>query len=222
MKILKNLLEQNSKWAIAKTAQDTDFFNKLAKQQEPEYLWIGCSDSRVPANQILDLPPGEIFVHRNIGNIVVQTDMNCLSVIQYAVEVLKIKHIIVCGHYDCGGVKAAVENLVHGLIDNWLCYIKDVNRLNKKILDKLDRHQQLDLLCELNVVEQVQNVCRTPFVQNAWDKGDKLSVYGLIYHIENGILRDLNACFSSNKELESNYESTKMSINNNFLNKIQD
>ena len=164
---------------------------RLAAQQKPEYLWIGCSDSRVPANQIVDLPPGEIFVHRNIANVVVHSDLNCLSVIHYAVEVLQVKHIIVCGHYGCGGVKAAMEDKDHGLIDNWLCHVKDVGRLNSEQLEGLGEDEQIDLLCELNVREQVTNVCNTSVVQKAWSLGQEISVHGWIYNIKNGLLKDL-------------------------------
>lgn len=179
------------KWANAVKQKDPGFFLNLAAQQNPEFLWIGCSDSRVPANQIVDLPPGEIFVHRNIANVVVHTDLNCLSVIHYAIEVLNVKHIIVCGHYGCGGVKAAMEDKDHGLIENWLRHIKDVGRLNAEVLDALDEDKRLDALCELNVKEQVKNVCDTSIVQKAWNEGQELAVHGWIYNIENGLLRDL-------------------------------
>lgn len=178
-------------WATAVKQKDPEFFSKLAAQQHPEYLWIGCSDSRVPANQIIDLPPGEVFVHRNIANVVVHTDLNCLSVIHYAVEVLKVKHIIVCGHYGCGGIKAAMEDRDHGLIDNWLRHVKDVSRFNSELLKGLDEHQRLDTLCELNVKEQVTNVCNTSIVQKTWKNGVDLYVHGWIYNIENGLLKDL-------------------------------
>jgi len=191
LKTLKHFFERNLEWANAIKKRDPGFFPGLAAQQNPEYLWIGCSDSRVPANQIVDLPPGEIFVHRNIANVVVHSDLNCLSVIHYAVEALKVKHIIVCGHYGCGGVKAAMEDEDHGLIDNWLCHVKDVARLNTEKLEGLDEHQKIDLLCELNVREQVSNVCSTSVVQKAWDHGQELSVHGWIYNIENGLLKDL-------------------------------
>ena len=177
--------------------EDPQFFTRLSKQQAPEYLWIGCSDSRVPANQITSLQPGEVFVHRNIANVVVHTDLNCLSVIQFAVEILKVKHIIVCGHYGCGGIKAALENHEHGLIDNWLRHIKDVIRFNAAKFDGLNHDKQLDLLCELNVKEQVKNVCSTTIVKNAWKEGKELSIHGWIYSIENGILKDLDTCISS-------------------------
>lgn len=196
MKTLKNLFDRNLAWATSITEKNPEFFSLLSRQQSPEYLWIGCSDSRVPANQIVDLPPGEVFVHRNIANLVIHTDLNCLSVIHFAVEVLKVKHIIVCGHYGCGGIKAAMENKEHGLIDNWLCHIKDVSRLNAEQLAGLNQHEKFDLLCELNVKEQVVNVCNTTIVQKAWKKGAELSVHGWIYNIENGILKDLDACIT--------------------------
>lgn len=196
MKTLKKLFDRNLAWATAIKEKDPEFFSLLSKQQTPEYLWIGCSDSRVPANQIVNLPPGEVFVHRNIANLVIHTDLNCLSVIQFAVEVLKVKHIIVCGHYGCGGIRAAMENKEHGLIDNWLGHIKDVSRLNADKLTGLKQHEKFDLLCELNVKEQVENVCNTTIVQKAWKKGTALSVHGWIYNINNGILKDLDACIS--------------------------
>jgi carbonic anhydrase len=189
---LRHLFDRNLAWADAINAQDPEFFATLARQQAPEYLWIGCSDSRVPANQIIDLLPGEVFVHRNIANVVVHTDLNCLSVIQFAVEVLHVKHIIVCGHYGCGGIKAAMDNQEHGLIDNWLGHIRDVGRFHAAKLDGLPDAGKLDLLCELNVIEQVTNVCNTTVVRSAWSKGADLSVHGWIYNIGNGILKDLN------------------------------
>lgn len=202
MRVLKNLFEQNRKWAEKVKENDSDFFSKLSAQQNPEYLWIGCSDSRVPANQIVDMLPGQIFVHRNIANVVVHTDLNCLSVIQYAVEVLKVKHIIVCGHYGCGGVQAAMERREHGLIDNWLQNIKDVYRYHQERIDAMaDKNEQIDLLCELNVIEQVANVCHTTIVQNAWKSGQDLTVHGWIYSIENGILKDLDVCIAGADEI---------------------
>jgi len=202
MRVLKHLFAQNRSWAEKVKAQQPDFFLKLAKQQHPEYLWIGCSDSRVPANQITDLLPGEIFVHRNIANLVVHTDLNCLSVIQYAVDVLKVKHIIVCGHYGCGGIKAAWENKEHGLIDNWLLNIKDIYRYHQERIDALiDETAKLNLLCELNVMEQVANVCHTTIVQNVWKSGRELTVHGWVYSVEDGILRDLDVCVTNADEL---------------------
>lgn len=201
MKALKSLFENNQHWADRKRQDDPDFFSRLCGQQTPQYLWIGCSDSRVPANEIIGLPPGEVFVHRNIANVVVHTDLNCLSVIQYAVDVLRVKHIIVCGHYGCGGIKAAMDGNQHGLIDNWLRHIKDVSRFNARHLEGLQGSQKLDRLCELNVLEQVVNVCNSTIVHNAWERGAELSVHGWVYAIENGILKDLRLCISSLEEL---------------------
>ena len=168
MRTLKNLLDNNKAWAEGITKDEPDFFDRLSQQQSPEYLWIGCADSRVPANQIVDLPPGEVFVHRNIANVVVHSDMNCLSVIEYAVAILKVQHIIVCGHYGCGGVHAAMKNHAVGLIDNWLRHLRDVRQKHDQTLNDIpDPDRRLDLLCELNVVEQVQNVCSTTIVQQA-------------------------------------------------------
>ncbi len=191
MKQLQKLFDNNLVWAESIKAKNPEFFSQLSVQQFPEYLWIGCSDSRVPANQIVNLPPGEVFVHRNIANVVVHTDLNCLSVIQYAVDVLKVKHIIVCGHYGCGGIKAALDNQEHGLIDNWLRHIKDVGRFNAEKLKGLDYNEKLNKLCELNVMEQVRNVCETTIVQNAWQNKAELFVHGWIYDIHNGILKSL-------------------------------
>ncbi|GBE08048.1 carbonic anhydrase 2 [bacterium BMS3Bbin11] len=197
MKTLKYLFDRNLEWAASIKEKDPEFFSQLSRQQAPDYLWIGCSDSRVPANQIVNLPPGEVFVHRNIANVVVHTDLNCLSVIQFAVDVLKVKHIIICGHYGCGGIKAAMENQEHGLIDNWLRHVKDVIRFNAEKFNGLKHDEKLDLLCELNVREQVTNICNTTMVQNAWKQGRELYVHGWIYNIENGILKDLDACIAS-------------------------
>jgi len=193
MPLLNNLLEKNRQWAEKIKDSDPQFFQKLSHQQAPQYLWIGCSDSRVPANQIIGLLPGEVFVHRNVANVVIHTDLNCLSVLQYAVDVLKIKHIIVCGHYGCGGVKAALENKEFGLIDNWLRNIKDVyHRHRARFKNIQDENAKIDLLCELNVMDQVANVCHTAIVQNAWKRGQTLSVHGWIYSIRDGLLKDLN------------------------------
>lgn len=197
MSSLDDIFDKNKKWANEMKEKDPEFFSQLAKQQAPKYLWIGCADSRVPANQIMDLPPGEVFVHRNIANVVVHTDLNCLSVLQYAVEVLKVEHIIICGHYDCGGIKAAMDSENHGLIDNWLRHIKDVNRFNSSELEGLNEEEKLNRLCELNVKEQVKNVADTTIVQGAWEKNAKLSVHGLVYSLRNGILKDLKVSVSS-------------------------
>lgn len=202
MKQLNHLFEKNKEWADKIKEEDPNFFPQLSKQQAPEYLWIGCSDSRVPANQIVNLPPGEVFVHRNIANVVVHTDLNCLSVVQFAVEVLKVKHIIVCGHYGCGGVKASMDNHRHGLIDNWLRHIKDVSRFHEKELSLLTEENRFNRLCELNVIEQVKNVGNSTVVQNAWQQGENLTLHGWIYSIRNGMLTDLDMCLSSDAELQ--------------------
>ncbi|HEY5653287.1 MAG TPA: carbonate dehydratase [Pontiella sp.] len=193
MKTLKPLFDSNREWAERIELEQPGFFEQLSKQQSPEYLWIGCADSRVPANEIINLKPGEVFVHRNIANVVVHTDLNCLSVIQYAVEVLKVKHIIVCGHYGCGGVAASLENENHGLIDNWLRHIRDVYRYHAAELDTIeDPVLKKERLCELNVIEQVGNVCSTTIVRNAWEQGQQLHIHGWIYRLEDGILKDLD------------------------------
>lgn len=192
MKTLKTLFDSNREWAERIEQEDPGFFDRLSLQQKPEYLWIGCADSRVPANQIINLPPGEVFVHRNIANVVAHTDLNCLSVIQYAVDVLQVKHIIVCGHYGCGGVADALEEVDHGLIDNWLRHIRDVYRFHRVELDALDDpHERLKRLCELNVIEQVANVCNTTSAKRAWKRGQFLNVHGWIYSLEDGILKDM-------------------------------
>ncbi len=201
MEKLDYLFERNAQWAAAVKREDPDFFENLFKQQTPEYLWIGCSDSRVPANNLVNMPPGEVFVHRNIANVVVHTDLNCLSVIQFAVDVLKVKHIIVCGHYGCGGVVAAMDDKEHGLIDNWLRHIEDVARFNADKLENLDHDKMLDTMCELNVIEQVANVCHTSTVQHAWRNRTELAVHGWIYSIKDGILKDLSTTITSNEEL---------------------
>ena len=203
---LKSLFKNNAAWAKKITENNPDFFTQLSKQQTPDYLWIGCSDSRVPANQVVDLAPGEVFVHRNIANVVVHTDLNCLSVIQYAVEVLNVKHIIVCGHYGCGGVQAAFEGREHGLIDNWLRHIKDVYRWHKDEIDAQPTEQdKLNLLCEKNIIEQVANVCHTSIVQRAWKKKKDLTVHGWIFSIENGLLKALDAEVSDTDQLSSTH-----------------
>ncbi|MBB1267808.1 carbonate dehydratase [Shewanella sp. SR44-3] len=198
MKLLKPLFDNNRLWAERISKEDPRFFEKLAKQQNPEYLWIGCSDSRVPSNQIIDLMPGEVFVHRNIANMVIHTDLNCLSVIQYAVDVLKVKHIMVVGHYGCGGVRAAMDNLRLGLIDNWLGHLRDIYRMHDAELGKLDEAERFRRLCELNVIEQVANVTSTTIVREAWDRGQDVAVHGWIYGINNGLLTDLDV--TSSKE----------------------
>ena len=207
MSDLQALFDNNRRWVRERLENDPDYFERLSGIQSPKYLWIGCSDSRVPANQITNLMPGEVFVHRNIANLVIHTDMNALSVIQYAVEALKIENIIVCGHYGCGGVKAAYENHQFGLLDNWLRNIKDVYHSHRDELNSIVKPEhQLDRLCELNVMEQVSNVCRTTIVQNAWAKGQKLAVHGLIYDLSNGLLQDLSVRINSAEQLGNIYQ----------------
>lgn len=206
---LDNLLNNNRAWATKIQEQNPDFFPTLAKQQAPEYLWIGCADSRVPANEIVDLLPGEVFVHRNVANVVVHTDLNCLSVIQYAVEVLKVKHIMVVGHYGCGGVRAALDGPELGLIDNWLRHIKDVYEKHQDELNEiLNIEQRADRLCELNVVEQVLNVCHTSIVQNAWKREQPLTVHGWVYGLKDGLVRDLNIRVSQKQQISDVYRIT--------------
>lgn len=206
MKDLNQLLDQNRAWAESITASDPEFFQTLAKQQTPRFLWIGCSDSRVPATQLAGMMPGEMFVHRNVANVVVHTDFNCLSVMQYAVDVLKVEHIIVCGHHGCGGVRAAMDNLQFGLIDNWLRHVQDVVHEHEEVLAKVsDPEQRLDLLCELNVIEQVLNVGRTTIVQGAWERGQELVVHGWIYGLEDGLLRDLGVSIDNAEGLAAVY-----------------
>jgi carbonic anhydrase len=204
---IHRLLENNRQWAERIEAEHPGFFRTLAAQQSPEYLWIGCADSRVPANEIVGLMPGEIFVHRNVANVVVHSDLNCLSVIQYAVEVLQVKHIIVCGHYGCGGVRAALEKREHGLIDNWLRHISDVQRKHAVNLHALNSHEaRVDRLCELNVIEQVFNVCQTTIVQGAWWRSQPLAVHGWIYGLSDGLLRDMNVTIASLSDLDTVYK----------------
>lgn len=207
---LHELFAKNRSWAKELDRRSPGFFQKLAHLQSPEYLWIGCADSRVPANEITGLLPGEMFVHRNVANIVSHTDFNCLSVMQYAVEVLKVKHIIVCGHYGCGGVIAALKNKRYGLIDNWLRHVQDVREKYlgplKAVPEGPDRE---DKLCELNVIEQAVNVCQTTVVQEAWSRGQDLTVHGWIYRLTDGLLHDLGVCVSSDAGLEKYYEVTR-------------
>ena len=203
-KSYNKLLENNKKWVADQLALEPNYFQKLANSQNPEYLWIGCSDSRVPANQITGTLPGDIFVHRNIANMVIHSDMNMLSVLSYAVEVLKVKHIIVCGHYGCGGVLAAMENKQFGLIDNWLRHIKDVYRLHFKELDALkDTKLRADRLVELNVIEQVQDLGKTSIVQNAWKREQPLYLHGWVYDVKDGIIKDLDVNFKGTSDLHS-------------------
>jgi len=207
MRFLERLFQNNRAWSERTRAQDPEFFLKLSRQQSPQYLWIGCADSRVPANQIVGLLPGEIFVHRNVANVVVHTDLNCLSVLQYAVEVLRVRHVIVCGHYGCGGVHSALRNERLGLIDNWLRHVQDVRLKHQaRLAHAADEAAQGNLLCELNVIEQAVNVCQTTVVQEAWARGQPLSVHGWIYSLTDGLLRDLRACMTTADEVGSVYE----------------
>lgn len=189
---LEQLFENNRNWAASMVAKDANFFATLAAQQSPEYLWIGCSDSRVPANEIVDLLPGELFVHRNIANVVAHSDLNCLSVLQFAIDVLGVKHVIVCGHYGCSGVHAAMTRKRIGISDNWLRHVQDVHQKHGRYLgDTLPTQAQHDRLCELNVIEQVANVCRTTIVQDAWERGQELTIHGWVYGLKDGLLTDL-------------------------------
>jgi carbonic anhydrase len=202
-----HLFEKNRNWAKRISEINPDFFLALSRQHKPQYLWIGCSDSRVPANQVVDLPPGEVFVHRNVANVVVYTDLNCLSVMQYAIDVLQVKHVIVCGHYGCGGIESALEDKQHGLIDNWLMHVRDVRKKHTKHIDTITDHGKcVDHLCELNVIEQVVNVCQTTVVRNAWSRGVSLRIHGLVYSLTDGLLRDLSMHISNYEELTSCYE----------------
>jgi carbonic anhydrase len=206
MRTLSHLFKNNTAWAKRIREQDPDFFRNLSRQQLPSYLWIGCSDSRVPANQIVGLLPGELFVHRNIANLVVHTDLNCLSVMQFAVDILKVRHIIVCGHYGCSGVRAALQGDRLGLSDNWLRHVRDVREKHQKRLARSGNESKVsDRLCELNVIEQARNVCETTIARDAWERGQKLTVHGWIYALEDGRLRDLNMTVSDLKEAPKVY-----------------
>ncbi len=206
MRYLPELFENNRAWVHEVTARDPDFFRRLAEIQSPKYLWIGCSDSRVPANQITGLQPGEVFVHRNVANAVVHTDLNCLSVIQFAVDVLAVDHVIVCGHYGCGGVKAALTGERLGLIDNWLRHVQDVRDKHADLLaPEMSLAARWERLCELNVIEQVRNVSQTSIVRDAWARGRELIVHGWIYRLSDGRLRDLGVSMERNGDLESAY-----------------
>jgi len=207
MQALRHLFDNNRAWADRIRQQDPEFFLKLSRQQTPDYLWIGCSDSRVPANEIVGLLPGELFVHRNVANMVVHTDLNCLSVMQFAIDVLKVRHIIVCGHYGCSGVRAALHSERLGLIDNWLHHLQDVRSKHGSELQMLsDIEKQGDRLCELNVIEQVANVCRTSIVRDAWDRAHDVAVHGWVYGLTNGLLKDLNTTVTNRQEIAIRYQ----------------
>jgi carbonic anhydrase len=210
---IERLLANNREWAAEITRREPDFFQHLSRQQAPEYLWIGCSDSRVPANQIVGLLPGQLFVHRNVSNLVVHTDLNCLTVIQFATDVLHVKHIIVCGHYGCGGVLAALRGTKVGLSDNWLRHVQDVRDKHREKLDPIPTEARRgDRLCELNVIEQAANLCRTTVVQDVWKRGATLTVHGWIYGLQDGLLRDLGIRASSMRELPETYEAALASL----------
>jgi carbonic anhydrase len=203
---LHDLFESNRHWARRMTLSDPMFFKSLSSQQSPKYLWIGCADSRVPANEIVDLAPGELFVHRNVANVVVHTDLNCLSVLQYAVDVLKVEHVIVCGHYGCGGVRAAYMRASLGLIDNWLRHVQDVCDLHSERIARAGADEaRVDRLCELNVIEQVRHVCQTTIVQDAWRRRQDLSIHGWVYGLRDGLLRDLFCTASQADEVSESY-----------------
>jgi len=203
MKTLPHLFASNRAWAEKMTRHDPEFFARLSRQQAPQYLWIGCADSRVPANEIVGLLPGEMFVHRNVANVVVHTDLNCLSVLQFAVDVLRVRHVIVCGHYGCGGIHAALDREKHGLIDNWLRHVQDIQEKYGSELEALESARRADRLCELNVMEQVRNVARTTVVQDAWARAQPLAIHGWIYDIKDGLLRDLGLTLASSADFDA-------------------
>ncbi len=211
MKELQELFENNRAWAENSLKKDPGAFQKLSDKQTPKYLWIGCSDSRIPANEILGLPPGEVFVHRNVANLFPHTDFNCLSVLEYGVEFLNIEHVIVCGHYKCGGIAAAMESTQFGLVDNWLRNIRDIYFREKELLDPIsDPELKSNRLVELNVLYQVMNVCHTTIVQNAWANNKKLSIHGWVYDVATGLLKDLNCCISSIDQVDATYRTLKL------------
>ncbi|MBV8464390.1 MAG: carbonate dehydratase [Burkholderiales bacterium] len=202
---LSNLFEKNRQWAEGIRQREPDFFEQLAHQQTPEYMWIGCADSRVPANELIGLPPGEVFVHRNVANLIVHSDLNCLSTIQFAVDMLKVKHIIVCGHYGCGGVNAALHDMRVGLVDNWLRHIHDIKRVHSRWLEKFPPEMRSDKLCELNVIEQVVNASQTTVVQDAWARGQSVTIHGWAYRISDGLLHDLKMSIDNAEALMEHY-----------------
>jgi len=205
MSSIRHLLDRNREWAADVVAREPDFFGRLLAQQAPRYLWIGCSDSRVPANEIVDLDPGESFVHRNVANVVVHTDFNCLAVLQYAVDVLKVEHVLVVGHYGCGGIKAALEDSAHGLIDNWLRHVQDVAVRHRLAIDEVEGDARIDRLCELNVLDQLANLARTTIVQDAWARNQRVTLHGLVYGLADGILNDLGVEANSVADMNRDY-----------------
>ncbi len=211
MRSLKHLFDNNQSWVESKKKDDSKIFAKLSEKQTPKYLWLGCSDSRIPAEEILGLNPGEIFVHRNIANLCPHTDFNCLSVLQYGIEYLNIEHVIVCGHYRCRGVEAAMGNEQHGLVDNWLRHIRDVYAREKEELDQIeDQSKRVDRLVELNVIYQVMNICHTTIVQNMWANNKKLTIHGWVYDVYTGLLKDLNCCVSAIEQVDNAYHTLKL------------
>ena len=210
---LAHLFASNRAWSERIRAQDPEFFARLSRQQRPRYLWIGCADSRVPANEIVDLAPGELFVHRNVANVVVHTDLNCLSVMQFAVDLLRVEHVIVCGHYGCSGVSAALRRERVGLADNWLRHVQDVHSKHERGVDALPGEaQRLDRLCELNVIEQVANVCQTTIVRDAWDRGQPLAIHGWVYGLRDGLVRDLRTTVAGPGEAAASYQAALASL----------
>lgn len=205
MNEIETLISNNQRWAALQEQEDAGFFTRLADSQKPRFLWIGCSDSRVPAEQLTGLEPGELFVHRNVGNLVVHTDLNCLSVVQYAVDVLQVNHVIICGHYGCGGVKSAVENPELGLINNWLWHIRDIWFKHSSFLGALPPESRMDTLCELNVIEQVYNLGHSTILQSAWKRGQRVTIHGWAFALHDGLIRDLNVSATSSGTLEQRY-----------------
>jgi carbonic anhydrase len=209
---LQELFDNNRQWAQNTEARQPGFFSKLLVQQTPQYLWIGCSDSRVPANELVGLLPGELFVHRNVANVVVHSDLNCLSVMQFAVDLLKVRHIIVVGHSNCGGVRAALTNVQVGLADNWLRHVQDVRNRHQEWIDELDEPKRVDALCELNVLEQALNVCQTTVVQDAWERGQEVVVHGWVYGLHNGLLKDLRMTAAKREDVAAAYDEALASL----------
>ncbi|WP_310460570.1 carbonate dehydratase [Sphaerotilus sp.] len=214
---LNELFESNRRWAAEAEQREPGFFSRLIKQQTPQYLWIGCADSRVPANELVDLLPGELFVHRNIANVVVPSDLNALSVIQYAVDALRVRHIIVVGHSNCGGVKAALNNLRVGLADNWLRHIQDVRNTHRAFLDRVPAERRVDALVELNVLEQARNVCRTTIVEDAWQRGQEVVIHGWVYGLHNGLLEDLRMTVAGIDDIEPAHARAVEAVQQRYL-----